>query len=210
MEAARASFFRLSKLWHPDRLPAALAPFRIEVERIFEHLARAHRTLTDPDARRDYLATAAAGAPLGAAEDKRARSEVLREIEAALVKREFHLAEASARRLVEADEDDADALALVAWATALAGEASEDTLRAALPQLDRAVSRDRDCERALYYRALLHKRLGDNVRAFRDFVRVVQLNPKHTDAQREIRIYEMRARKGSGEHAISALINKKK
>ena len=38
----------------------------------------------------------------------------------------------------------------------------------------------------------------------------MHLNPKHVDAQREVRIFEMRARKGSGEHALDALISKVK
>lgn len=209
-EAARASYFRLAKLWHPDRLPDDLAPFRMEVEKIFEHMSRAYRTLTDPDARRDYLATGVAGAPVSAAPENRPRAEVLREIEKALTKREFHLAEAIARQLASADADDSDAQALAAWASTFAGEAPEETLRAALPLLDRAVHRDRDCERAYYYRGIVQKRLGNNTAAFRDFTRVAQLNPKHVDAQREIRIFEMRARKGSGEHALDALIAKAK
>lgn len=210
VEAARAAYFRLAKLWHPDRLGADLAPFRVEVEKIFEHMTHAHRTLTDPDARREYLATGASGTPVSAVPDKRARPEILREIEQAIAKREFHLAEASARQLASADADDADAHALAAWASTFAGEASEETLRAAVSTLDRAVNRDRDCERAFYFRGLLHKRLGNNPQAFRDFSRVVHLNPKHVDAQREVRIFEMRARKGSGEHALDALISKVK
>ena len=211
VEAARAAYFRLSKLWHPDRLPADLAPFRLEVEKVFEHMTRAHRTLTDADARRDYLAGGGSGVTRGSAPaGARPRAEMIREIDQALAKREFHAAEAASRHLAGADPEDAEAQALVAWATTLAGEGSEDTLRAALPLLDKAVNRDRHCERAHYYRGTVHKRLGSNAAAFRDFTRVVSLNPKHIDAQREIRIYEMRARKGSGEHPLDALIAKVK
>lgn len=50
-EAARAAFFRLSRLWHPARLPADLEEVRDDVERIFAHMTQAHRLLTDPTAR---------------------------------------------------------------------------------------------------------------------------------------------------------------
>ncbi len=50
-EAARAAFFRLNKLWHPDRLPPELAEVRSDVERIHAHMTRAQRLLTDPSAR---------------------------------------------------------------------------------------------------------------------------------------------------------------
>lgn len=50
-EAARAAFFRLGKLWHPERLPADLEEVRAEVEQIYAHMAQAQRVLTDPSAR---------------------------------------------------------------------------------------------------------------------------------------------------------------
>jgi curved DNA-binding protein CbpA len=207
VEAARAAYFRLVKIWHPDRLPADLAPYRVEVEKIFDHMTRAHRTLTEPDARREYLA----GGRASAVTEARPRAEVLRDIEQALTKRDFYLAESTAQKLASADADDAEAQAYVAWASTQAGEAPEETLRAAVLLLDRAVNRDCDCEVALFYRGLLHKRLGGSAQAFRDFVRVSQINPKHVDAQREIRIFEMRARKGgSGEHLLSSTIAKAK
>jgi len=205
VEAARAAFFRLAKLWHSDRLPADLEPFRSEAEKIFAHMTKAHHTLTDPDLRREWLAHRAERAS-----EKRERKDVMRDIETALGKREFQLAADEARRLVDADADDAEAMAIVAWASTNGGEDSEESLRAVIPTLDKAVNTDRSCERAYFYRGNFQKRLGNPAGAFRDFTRVVQLNPKHVDAQREIRIYEMRARKGSGEHALDALIKKKK
>ncbi|MBX3192607.1 MAG: DnaJ domain-containing protein [Labilithrix sp.] len=50
-EAVRAAYFRLAKLWHPDRLPHTLEAARPEVERIYAHMTAAHRWLTDPEAR---------------------------------------------------------------------------------------------------------------------------------------------------------------
>lgn len=50
-EAARAAYFRLGRLWNPDRLPPELEAARAAVERIYGHLTQAHRLLTDPAAR---------------------------------------------------------------------------------------------------------------------------------------------------------------
>ena len=212
VEAARAAFFRLAKLWHPDRVPEDLAPFRGEVEQVFEAMTRAHRTLTDPDERKEFLATGkVASASVAPSAAGRPRADVMREIEQALAKREFEAVETASRALARANPDDSEAHALVAWASTHAGEGAEDALRAALPMLDKAVNNDRDCERASYYRGIVNKRLGHAAAAFRDFARVVQLNPKNVDAQRELRIFEMRARKGgSGEHALDALLSKAK
>ena len=209
VDAARAAYFRLAKLWHPDRLPAELEPFRAEVEKIFMHMTQASATLTDPEAHRAYVASSDRS-PASVGVPSRPHERVLRDIEQAIAKREFLVAEQTARQLIGLDADDAEAHALAAWAQAHAGEAPEETLRAAIPPLDKAVQMDPHCERAFFYRGVLNKRLGVGSAAFRDFTRVVQLNPRHVDAQREIRIFEMRARKGSGEHALDALILKTK
>lgn len=50
-EAARAAYFRLGRLWQPERLPAELEEARADVERIWAHMTQAHRLLTDPAAR---------------------------------------------------------------------------------------------------------------------------------------------------------------
>ncbi|MDB4941143.1 MAG: DnaJ-class molecular chaperone CbpA [Labilithrix sp.] len=209
VEAARAAYFRLAKLWHPDRLPADLEPFRGEVAKVFAQMTRASATLTDGDSYKSYLATRDRDAGKKNIAQK-PRGEAIRDIETSIGKREFSVAEQNARHLVDADRDDADAMALAAWALVQAGEATEDVLRATLPQLDKAVHTDTYCERAHFYRGIIHKRLGNGAAAFRDFTRVTQINPRHVDAQREIRIMEMRARKGSGEHALDLKQLKKK
>ena len=91
---------------------------------------------------------------------------------------------------------DAASLALDTWAS-LPGDdaASEEQLRSALSTLDRAVSMDRTCGEAIYRRGLVHKRLGDIPSAFRDFARAFQLNPRHAEAEHEVRTFAMRARK---------------
>lgn len=202
VEAVRAAYFQLAKLWHPDRLPRALEGSREGVEKIFAHLTRAQRTLTDDDARRGWLTTRNARS----AGPQRSRGDVVGDIELALQRRNFAFAEDEARKLSELDSEDAEAQALLAWAMARAGEAPEDVLRAAIIALDKAITNDRYCERAFYYRGMVSKKLGNVIAAFRDFSRTVQLNPKHVDAEREVRLMEMRARRGSGEHALGDLL----
>lgn len=204
IEAVRAAYFRLAKLWHPDRITPDLIPLRAEIGKIFAHMTRAQQTLCDPDARRGYLSSR------GSKAAARPREEIVRDIDAALTKRDFQTAEEQSRALVDADPDDAEALALESWAMAWAGEASEEPLKVALVKLDRAVNLDRTCDRAVFYRGIVNKRLGNLPAAFRDFSRAVQLNPKHIDAEREVRIFEMRARKGSGEHALGISKSKAK
>lgn len=207
-EAARAAYFRLAKLWHPDRLPAELEPFRAEVTKIFDHLSTAHRVLTDKEERQAWIASGRKmGGSSGVAREKK---DVLKEIERALLKPDWVTVKSLADELLAEHADDIEGLAFSGMALANGGESLEPELRAGLALLDSAIKRDLYTERTFYYRGLLHKRLGNLAGAFRDFTRAAQLDPKHIDAQRELRILEMRARKGSGEHALDALVRAKK
>ncbi|HVJ88587.1 MAG TPA: J domain-containing protein [Labilithrix sp.] len=205
-EAVRAAFFRLAKVWHPDRLPSELQALRAEVGAIFSHMTRAHQTLCDEEARRAYVASRGARSAKPA---PRPRTEIVREIEHAMRKRDFEFVSLRCQELIDANRDDAEAHATQAWAETRGGEATEEELRAALAKVEKAIHLDRTCDQALYYRGLLHKRLDNVPAAFRDFARVVQLNPKHTEAEREVRIFAMRARKGSGEHKLGAILAEK-
>jgi hypothetical protein len=55
VEAVRAAFLRLRRLWHPDKLPTDLEELRPEVARIFHHMAAAHLRLTDPVPRKQKV-----------------------------------------------------------------------------------------------------------------------------------------------------------
>jgi hypothetical protein len=91
-------------------------------------------------------------------------------------------------------------LALLAWIEAQRPEnQSPSSTQQRIGMLDRAVSLDRECERAYFYRAHLHRRLDNNAAANKDFRIVAKLNPNNIEAAREVRLYDMRVRKGSGE-----------
>ena len=199
-EAVRAAFIRLAKTWHPDRVPPDLVPIRDDIAKIFAAMTRAQQALCDDDARRAYLATRKPKTT-----EPRPRAEVARELTHAMGRRDFERIVLVCQELIDADAEDAEALAIQAWASIRGGEdASEEVLRAALAKIDKAVNLDRTDDQAVYHRGLIHKRLGNVPAAFRDFARAVQLNPKHLEAEREVRIFAMRARKGSGEHKLVA------
>jgi hypothetical protein len=198
-EAVRAAYMRLAKTWHPDRVPADFIPIRGEVAKIFARMSTAQKALCDNDTRRSYVAARKAKT------EARLRADVVREIEHALGLRDFDSVVRLCQELLVSDSDDAEALAMQAWAAIRNGEdATEDELRGALAKLERAVNVDRSNDQAVYHRGLVHKRLANLPAAFRDFARALQLNPKHLAAEREVRIFAMRARKGSGEHKLVA------
>jgi hypothetical protein len=202
-EAVRAAFMRLTKAWDPERLDPALLPIQVEVKKIFAHMTHAQRTLCDVDARRAYVASrSATGKP-------RARGEIVEQIRHAFAIEQYPLAIQLCDELMKDAPNDAEANALHAWASVRAGDAHETDLRVALTKLDRAVSLDRTCPEAVFHRGLLYKRLANVPAAFRDFARAMHLDPKHVGAEREVRIYAMRVRKGSSEHnAVAPILEK--
>jgi tetratricopeptide (TPR) repeat protein len=64
--------------------------------------------------------------------------------------------------------------------------------RSVIDALKRALEIDADETRALYTRGLVCKRAGDPKKAGAYFKRVLQIDPKHVDAQREIRLAKLR------------------
>jgi curved DNA-binding protein CbpA len=190
-DEVRAAYLRLSKTWHPDKLVADFQPLRGDVAKVFARMTAAQKTLCDPTLRRAYVEKLAAKARA------RPRADVLRDIAHALASRTFDAALRHCDELRVHDTDDAEALALHAWASVRAGEATDEELRTALTKLDKAVNVDRTSVEAVYYRGLVYKRLGNTASAFRDFARAVQMDPQHLRAEREVRLYAMRVRKAS-------------
>ena len=94
----------------------------------------------------------------------------------------------------------ADAALAIAVLVPDAPEGYMDGARATqdrLLMLDRAVQMNESCEKAFFYRAMLHKRLGNDRQASRDFRKSADLNPRNLDSLREVRLYEMRKGRAS-------------
>ncbi|MBX3232661.1 MAG: DnaJ domain-containing protein [Labilithrix sp.] len=196
-EAVRASYMRLAKTWHPDKLVTDFFSVRGDVAKIFSYMSQAQKTLTDPEGRRAYLASRRPK------DEPRTRALIKKEIDAAFAAKGFEVVSKLCQELITMDADDSEAIALQAWSDVRAGDASEDELKMALVKMDRAVNVDRTSVPALFYRGLVQKKLNNVFAAFRDFARAVQLDPSHTDAEREVRLFAMRAKKGSGEHKLA-------
>lgn len=197
-DEVKNAYIALAKTWHPDRLPTALADVKDQCARVFARMSEAHQTLTDGEKRKRYLTLMKEGG-----ETPEAQQEIQNVVSAAvefqkaeicLKKNDVAQAEQLARRALKMDPNQADYIALLAWIESLK-DASAEATQARIADLDRAIEINDRCERAYYYRAMLYKRHNRDGPAFKDFLKVSQLNPKNIDAQRELRLYEMR---GSG------------
>jgi tetratricopeptide (TPR) repeat protein len=189
----RPAFLALAKKWHPDRIPPELADLREAAGRIFARMTEASQVLADLTERREYdKKLRRAGRE---AEEQEHVQRVLRasmafqKAEVFFKRNNLVAAEAEARQALADDPEQADHVALVAW---LAAQKPDANLEASIKELDRALMMQPNNVRVLWYRGQLYKRIGKLGRAMRDFRLVVERDARHVDAQREIRLYNMR------------------
>jgi curved DNA-binding protein CbpA len=190
--AIAAAYFQLAKRWHPDRLDAQHADLRDTAMRIFARIGEAHQVLVDPDQRKQYDALLENGE--GAADE---REQVQRLVRAAtnfqkaqvLLKRNnLGAAEEAARLALTDAPDEADHIALVAWLESMKPGADLD---AHLRELNRAAKMEDSNLRVRWYRGQVLKRLGRERQAIEDFRLIVEKDPRHVDAQRELRLFDL-------------------
>ena len=142
------------------------------------------------------MVDAAGGAGLGAANDSipppPMQRVTLRDIDGALARNEIACADTMARSLTSAGADGPDARAIVAWCAISAGSSTDPAaLETCIAALERVLTGDPACVRAIFYRARVLERLGRTDAAIRDLRRVVRLAPGHTEARYELRMHEM-------------------
>ncbi len=208
-EQVKGAYFALAKSWHPDRLPGELLGVKPLVARVFARFSEAYQTLIDPVKGGEYAQLIKAGG--GSPDDQEKVARVVdaalefQKAEILLKKNDLAGAEQLASRAVQADPDQPEYMTLLIWIRAMRrGDPAElregqttthyDDL---IHILDGILTKEKEFERALYYRGVLLKRSGRVEKAIRDFRLSAQLNPKNLDAVREVRLYEMRKR-GSG------------
>ncbi|HTA92557.1 MAG TPA: DnaJ domain-containing protein, partial [Polyangiaceae bacterium] len=189
----QAAFFQLAKKWHPDRLGPDLRDVKDLATKVFSRMSEAHQILSDPTRRKEYDNVRKDGG--GSAEEQEQVQRVIRAATAfqkaeVLVKRNnTSAALEEAKKALELDPSQADYIALLAWLEASQLNPNLDDI---LARIEKATRMEPNNTRIRWYRGLLLKRLGKNGKAVGDFRFIVENDPRHLDAQREIRLYEMR------------------
>ncbi len=199
--AVQDAYFKLIKKYHPDRLGPDVQALRPFADRIFQHLTEANETLSDEESRGAYLKTVQGGG--GTPKAERAMNAVL---SAAM---EFQKVEVLVRRkdyegalrilspilLEQPDEPDYHAMkGLILFR--LYGTEKKGQVDAALACLDEALKLYPKSERALLTKAQILQRTGKAEEAVALFRAVIEVNPKNVDAQRQVRLADMRSGDG--------------
>jgi curved DNA-binding protein CbpA len=209
----RDAYFGMAKIFHPDRL-ANMPDLRTKAQSAFARISAAYNELSDDKKRLAYIAKlreSGGKSPTNEAVPRGDQATIGRAVNAALEaqkaeaflkKNELAAAETHAKMASLADPDQPAYTALLVWIQALQrptqapeeGKTNQhfDDLIVTLTQL---LNKEPNFERALYYRGVLYQRAGYGEKAFKDFSKALELNPRNIDAAREVRLYKLRNEK---------------
>jgi hypothetical protein len=200
-EQIERAFATVSSMWDVSTVHNPSESGIAAAVAIADALREARASLLDPMRRKDEERAAFFGLQKQDPAEDLAKSGELTEVNGAracLLRGDLDRAERMARRATKANQNDATAMALLAWIEAQRpSNQDEAATKTRIAMLDRAISYNGQCDEAYYYRAKLYARINNPMACLRDLRRVAQLNPKHQEAVRELRIYEMRARNGT-------------
>lgn len=209
----KQAYMLLVKRLHPDRLEAlGLGAMGEASDALFKRLTEAHQALSDGDrlaeARRIYSQAVEGHDPEAARRAIEAEVD-FQKGEVYFRKGDLAKAEQHFLAAVEGNPEEGEHLALLAWtryqtvAMELRGEHRQSTLE----MLERAIALSPRCARAHYFLGKLtleERRVDAALQAFR---RAASLKRSYIEAEREIRIIEMRQRGGHHHSGKSSIFN---
>lgn len=191
-DQVKQAYFRLAKQLHPDRfLSPTLADVAGAVKDLFAAVNEAYETLSDDKRRADYLARTAKGAGGVTASQAEAAAHDYQKGEACLRTRDFPRARAFYEAAIRANPK-AEYQAALAWALYFDPRVPD---RGRAKELLSMALRDAACDRAAYTAAMVARDEGDEDAAERMFRIALKANPRHVEAEREVRLIEARRRR---------------
>jgi tetratricopeptide (TPR) repeat protein len=205
-DQVKAAYLKAAKVFHPDRLPSALLTMAPKMTAIFEAVREAYETLFDEARRAIYVhelnRPPAEQVTQGTQQGQRVESEAsdaYKMGEALFRKRDYLGAEAQYDRAYGLDPKPTY-LAAKAWSIYM-DPSRKARAAEAKQQMADAVQKDPDCDRAHYQLGVIARVEGDMDRAERSFREAVRANPRHLEANQELRLIDMR-RKNSGKRGL--------
>lgn len=189
--AVKVAYFRLAKDFHPDTVPPGAPPsFSKAKADIFARIGDANRTLSDENLRKEYLAELESGgtgekvdvSKLLQAEECYQKGKIL------VGARKFPEALKMFDESISLMPEDAEAYAWRGYARFFTHTDKKVGLAEAMKDIQNCLKRNPSIVSAHYFQGMMNKILGDLAAAKKHFNATVKLDPKHIDAQRELRM----------------------
>jgi len=192
-DEVRGVFTKIAAAWHPDRAPSAgLVPIYTEIFALYNV---AFSTLTDPKSREEYeVSIQGGGGTVNAQREVKTVLDSVQDLhraEIAIKRKSYDEAEPLLRKVLLASPEDLMANLLMAQLLLETNpQVSLDTVQPMLQRVIKATDRN---DKAHYLMGVVLKHRGDG-RAKGYFRQALDFNPQNRDAQRELRLADMRAK----------------
>ncbi|MEE8557506.1 MAG: response regulator [Myxococcota bacterium] len=202
-QECKSAFFKLAKRYHPDRFTGDDETLRTLASDVFARISVAHEVLTSSEQRPDYLRQLE-----GTSTDTEVNQILTAELqfqkgEALFRKKDYRRALEQFKWAVELNPEEGEFLALYGWTTYLVHPEDPEAREQGKEHLAKAIEFAPRSSSGYYYLGQLFKACGELKRAETMFRQVLELDPKHVEAARELRVFKMRrggeeAERGSG------------
>ncbi|HEX8537290.1 MAG TPA: tetratricopeptide repeat protein [Cystobacter sp.] len=191
-EQVKAAFVALAKRFHPDRLPPSLSALAPQMTSVYEAIREAYDVLYDDAKRTAYLQELRSKGSFQLTQRTSGEdpNELFKAGEIFFRKRDFAAAADHFDRAFQA-EPRAVFLAARAWAIYMDPQRKAEVARTK-QMMAEALKMDPRCDRAHYQLGVIARVEGDMERAERHFREAIRANPKHLEANQELRLIEMR------------------
>jgi hypothetical protein len=189
--AVKLAYFKLAKDYHPDTVlpgsPEVLAKAKAD---IFARVGDAHRTLSDENLRKEYVAELEAG---GAGEKVDVgkflqADEFFQKGKILIQARKYADAFKMFDDCIKIMPDDAEVYTWRGYAKFFTFPDKKLGLVEAMKDITNCLKRNPNVVAAHFHQGMMHRILGDMATAKKHFSATVKLDPKHIDAQRELRM----------------------
>ncbi|NOZ84914.1 MAG: DnaJ domain-containing protein [Deltaproteobacteria bacterium] len=198
-----AAFFKLAKDFHPDRL-STFAPKMVleQARKVFVAITQAKEILSDHEKRREYIRQLSEGKS-DSKQVERSKAERALFLEAegdvAFKRRDWNTA-ALKFKAASAVEPSAKRFARLAWCTWAQGRATKRVaaMAEAMELLDKALELDKGFPDTYKFVGRLLKMDGRKNEAAAWFKRAYELSPNDPEIASEVRLADMRSKKGDG------------
>ncbi len=196
----QAAFFALAKRYHPDRVAVGTPELKELATRVFARINEAFTTLSSAEGRREYdrLLEEARVGDGGEEQVQRVLAAVAAYQRAEVYAKRQQLDQAveAAQQAMEGDPTQGEYVVFHAWlASQRQPGPSPEQFSQWLGACRRIVAQEPQQPKLLYWYGQLLQRAGKQAEAIHTFKKVVALRPQHIEAQRELRLHEMRSSK---------------
>ena len=209
VEAARAAFFKMARVLHPDLPAFGEEARRAEATRVFQHMSRAHKVLTDAHLRVQYFEAAGLDdkKPGGNEPNPDLAHIHMHRARQLLARRDWAAAEEGLQLAMTlfGAAGNADCQTMLGWAIMNNPARSELERASQSKALWEAVLESQKVSsaeaQAAYYMAIWCKLNGEMGTVKKYLDRCLRADPRHIEAQRELRLYDRRRSSRTGEQA---------